>query len=361
MILGVTGYFCSGKDTMAAILGRKGFSHISLSDMIREELRRRGREVTIPNLTEVGNELRRDFGPGILAQRALECMDFARNWVVTSIRHPSEVETLRTRPDFAMVFVDAPQRVRFERSLGRARAGDPATFEAFVAEEARQMQREQGDPAAQALAECRALADVILDNDSTVEAFYDRVVEFTSKALFDYFLPRPSWDEYFMMMAEVAAMRGNCIKRRVGAVIVLDKQVVSTGYNGTPKGIKNCCAGGCPRGASLADSGASLAECLGVHAEENAIIQAAAHGVAIRGGTLYCTLCPCLYCAKSIINAGIREVVYREAYAMDEMTRNLFMEAGVACRNLVQPSVSVVPKYNHACAVGTMKVVPEKD
>lgn len=361
MIIGVTGFFCSGKDTTAEILGRKGFSHVSLSDMIRAEIQRRGEEVTIPRLTEVGNELRREFGPGVLARRALECMDFARNWVVTSIRNPAEVEALRTRPDFVLVFIDAPQRVRFERSLGRARAGDPQTFEAFAAEEARQMNPDGGDPAAQALAATRAMADAIIDNDAGVDEFYDKVVQFTSQALFDYFLPRPSWDEYFMMMAEVAAMRGNCIKRRVGAVIVVGTQILSTGYNGTPKGIKNCHEGGCPRGKSLADSGASLAECLGVHAEENAIIQAAAHGVSIRGGTLYCTLCPCIYCAKSIINAGIKEVVYRESYAMDSLTRELFEAAGVAWRTLESPSVSVVPKYNHLPLRAPVKAAPEKD
>lgn len=345
MIIGVTGYFCSGKDTTAVVLQRKGFSHISLSDMIRDELRRRGLEVSVANLTPVGNELRRDFGPGILARRALETMDFARNWVVTSIRNPAEVETLRTRPDFVMVFVDASQRVRFERSLVRARPGDPATFEEFVAAEERQMNPAGGDPAAQALAECRALADVILVNDGSYEEFEARIIEFTSQALFDYFLPRPNWDEYFMMMAEVAATRGNCIKRRVGAVIVKDKQILTTGYNGTPKGIKNCYERGCPRGASLADSGAALGECLAVHAEENAILQAASYGVSIRGGTLYATLCPCTYCAKSIINAGLVEVVYRESYAMDEVTRRLFEEAGVHFRNIVQPRISFSPKF----------------
>jgi len=361
MIIGVTGFFCSGKDTMAEILGRKGFSHVSLSDMIREELRRRALEITIPNLTQVGNELRRDFGPGVLARRALEVMDFARNWAVTSIRHPAEVEALRTRPDFVMVFIDASQRLRYERSLARRRGGDPLSFEAFAVEEARQMRPEGGDGAAQSLAATRALADEIMLNDSSFDAFTGQVVKFTADALFKYFLPRPSWDEYFMMMAEVAATRGNCIKRRVGAVIVKDRQVVSTGYNGTPKGIRNCYEGGCPRGAQLADSGASLGECLGVHAEENAILQAAAHGVAISGTTLFCTLCPCSYCAKSIINTGIKEVVYRESYAMDEVTRRLFEEAGVHFRNLVAPAVSVTPKYNNLPPSAPVQIVPEKD
>ena len=345
MIVGVTGFFCSGKDTMAHALQAKGFEHVSLSDMIRAELRRRGMKVTIPNLTKVGNELRRQSGPGVLAARAIECMDFSRNWVVTSIRHPAEVEALRSRPDFVMVFVEAPRRARFERSKGRARSGDPQSFEDFVAEETRQMRAEGGDAAAQDLAACRLAADLKIRNDGAPEAFERRILRFLKKGLFEYFLPRPDWDEYFMMIAEVAATRGNCIKRRVGAVIVHERQILSTGYNGTPKGITNCCDGGCPRGAAVADSGGGLEDCLGVHAEENAIIQAAAHGVRIRGASLYCTTCPCPYCAKSIINAGLREVVYLKAYALAETTRRLFDEAGIHFRQLPPPQVWAEPRY----------------
>lgn len=348
MIVGVTGFFCAGKDTAAELLATKGFAHISLSDMIRDELRRQGKTIDVPHMTELGNELRRTRGPGVLARKALARMDFSRNWVVTSIRNPVEVQALRERPDFVMLFIDAPQRVRFERSLLRARAGDPQTFEEFAAMEARQMHPVEGDPSAQQLAACRDAADATILNDADPAALRDKLTTFMQTALFQHFLPRPSWDEYFMMMAEVAATRGNCIKRRVGAVIVQEKQVVSTGYNGTPKGITNCFEGGCPRGAAVADSGAALGECLGVHAEENAIIQAAAHGVAIRGGTLYCTLCPCSYCAKSIINAGIKEVVYAAAYCMDDVTKMLFECAGVKARVLDQPRITVRPVFNDA-------------
>src|SRR5690606_16077307 len=132
MIVGVTGFFCSGKDTMAELLMQKGFAHVSLSDIIRDEVRARGLEINIPNLTEIGNELRRREGAGVLARRALDRIDHSRNWVVTSIRHPAEVQALRARPDFIMVFIEADQRLRFERSLQRARPGDPETFEAFA-------------------------------------------------------------------------------------------------------------------------------------------------------------------------------------------------------------------------------------
>lgn len=345
MIVGVTGYFCSGKDTMASILMAKGFEHVSLSDMIRDEMKVRGRRIDIPGLTEVGNELRRLEGPGTLGRRALARMDFSRNWVVTSIRHPAEVEALRERPDFVMVFVDASQRKRFERSLTRARKGDPTTLETFAAEEKRQMRAEAGDGTAQQLEACRRMADLRITNNGSPDAFREKITQFLGRGLYDHFLPRPSWDEYFMMMAEVAATRGNCIKRRVGAVLVLNRQILSTGYNGTPKGITNCCDGGCPRGAGVADSGSGLTECIAVHAEENAIIQAAAHGVSIRGATLYCTLCPCQFCARAIINAGIVEVVYRYGYATDEMTTRLFKEVGVKLRKLENPAVTVAPIY----------------
>ncbi|MCL5269806.1 MAG: dCMP deaminase family protein [bacterium] len=148
-----------------------------------------------------------------------------------------------------------------------------------------------------------------------------------------------------MMIAEVAASRGNCLKRRIGAVVVLNNQILSTGYNGTPRGIKNCSEGGCSRCAGAGASGTNLDECLCVHAEENALIQAAAHGVAIRGATLYTTFCPCSYCAKSIINAGIAEVVYRDAYAMDEITHRLFREAGVRLRSIKDLPEILVPSF----------------
>jgi dCMP deaminase len=302
--------------------------------------------VTIPNLTAVGNELRRLHGPGILAKRALARMDFGRNWVVTSIRNPAEVAALRRRPDFVLVFVDAPQRVRFERSRSRARSGDPATFEEFRAWEARQMAPEGGDPAAQAMAACRDLANERLDNLKGVEELRAKVDAFVARGLVEHFLPRPSWDEYFMMLAEVAAIRGNCLRRRVGAVIVHNRQILSTGYNGTPKGITNCSEGGCPRCSGHAASGSALDECLCVHAEENAIVQAAANGVAIRGGTLYCTLSPCSYCAKSIINADIVEVVYGGDYALSPVTAALFKEAGIKLRQLANPSVTVEPRFH---------------
>ncbi len=143
---------------------------------------------------------------------------------------------------------------------------------------------------------------------------------------------RPDWDEYFVDIAHVVSSRGNCCRRKVAAVIVRDRRIISTGYNGTPRGIENCCDGGCARCASDAPSGGNLGECICAHAEENAIVQAAYHGISVKDGTLYCTLSPCLMCTKMIINAGIKEVVFETEYHFTDQARSLFAAAGVLCR-----------------------------
>ncbi len=139
-----------------------------------------------------------------------------------------------------------------------------------------------------------------------------------------------------MSIAHVVKTRGNCSRRKVAAVIAKDRRLISTGYNGTPRGVKNCYEGGCPRCASAAPSGSGLGECICSHAEENAITQAAYHGTSVRGGMMYVTISPCLMCAKMIINAGIAEVVYDGDYAFTEQTKALLDEAGVACRKFGQ-------------------------
>ena len=140
---------------------------------------------------------------------------------------------------------------------------------------------------------------------------------------------RPSWDEYFMEMAELTAKRSTCMRRNVGAVIVKDKRAIATGYNGAPKGIRHCeDRGGCLRQKLGVPSGQRHELCMALHAEQNAIIQAAKLGVSIDGATLYCTHQPCSVCAKMIINAGIQRVVYQEGYP-DDFSLTIFKEAGV--------------------------------
>ncbi|MBR2911059.1 MAG: dCMP deaminase family protein [Lentisphaeria bacterium] len=145
---------------------------------------------------------------------------------------------------------------------------------------------------------------------------------------------RPGWDQYFMDIALVAASRSNCSRRHVAAVLVRDRRIISIGYNGTPRGVRNCSDGGCPRCNSNTPSGHGLGDCLCSHAEENSIVQAAYHGISVKGSTLYTTYSPCLSCAKMIINAGIVEVVYNQRYSIDDVSTALLKEAGVIVRPL---------------------------
>ncbi len=139
---------------------------------------------------------------------------------------------------------------------------------------------------------------------------------------------RPDWDSYFMMLAAVAATRSTCLRRQVGAVIVRDGQIISTGYNGAPKGAPHSSVVGCLRDKLGIPSGQHHEICRGAHAEMNAISQAAAVGVATAGAHIYCTHAPCSFCTKAIINAGIRRVVYVHGYP-DEIGEQLRIDAGI--------------------------------
>jgi dCMP deaminase len=140
---------------------------------------------------------------------------------------------------------------------------------------------------------------------------------------------RPSWDEYFMEMAELTAKRSSCLRRNVGAVIVKDKRAIATGYNGAPMGLAHCEEkGGCLRQQLGVPSGQRHELCRALHAEQNAIIQAASMGHAIEGGTIYITHQPCVICAKMIVNAGIKRIVVEEGYP-DELAVEILNEAGL--------------------------------
>jgi dCMP deaminase len=142
---------------------------------------------------------------------------------------------------------------------------------------------------------------------------------------------RPSWDEYFMTICEQVGGRSTCMRRHVGAVIVRDRRILATGYNGTPSGLKHCEEVGCLREQRGIESGSNHELCRGIHAEQNAVIQAAKYGTPIDGSTLYTSHQPCVLCAKILINAGIAEIVFRHAYP-DELGRAMLDEAGVALR-----------------------------
>ena len=139
---------------------------------------------------------------------------------------------------------------------------------------------------------------------------------------------RPSWDAYFMNITTLVAQRSTCTRRAVGAIIVKDKRILSTGYNGAPTGIRHCLEVGCLRESLQVPSGERHELCRGIHAEQNAIIQAAYHGVSVKGALLYCTNQPCAICAKMIINAGIKKIYYQSGYT-DALAQEMLTEAGI--------------------------------
>lgn len=161
-----------------------------------------------------------------------------------------------------------------------------------------------------------------------MEGVSDKVVEKPAESG-----KRPAWEEYFLQIAHLASQRSTCLRRQVGAVIVKDRMILSTGYNGVPRGIVHCSQVGCIRNTMNVPSGERHELCRGLHAEQNAIVQAAIHGVNIRWGDIYCTNFPCVICAKMIINADIRRIYYSEGYS-DHLSGEMLGEAGVEITRL---------------------------
>ena len=151
---------------------------------------------------------------------------------------------------------------------------------------------------------------------------------------------RPSYEEYFMEMAHVVAKRSTCLRRQVGAIIVKDKHILSTGYNGAPKGLKHCSEIGCLRAEHDVPSGERHEICRGLHAEQNAIIQAAVFGISIKESVLYCTNTPCVVCVKMLINAGVGEIIYTGDYP-DDLAKKMLSESNIKLRKFKNTSPDV--------------------
>lgn len=257
-------------------------------------------------------------------------------WVTTDIWDDSVVDALLRRPFFLLVSVDAPVSVRWKRFTDRCAASQltPPTLEDFVLRnDAHLFAQGTGLSALFQRAQLKLLNST--GSISSLRAAL-RSLNLTNEARF-----RPSWDQYFMQLADLAAHRSNCMKRRVGCVIVREKRVVSTGYNGTPRGMTNCNEGGCPRCNNAAKGGTSLSTCLCLHAEENALLEAGRDRI---GGSaaLYCNTCPCLTCSVKITQVGISEVVYNQGYMVDTKTAEIFAESGVKLRQFTPPTEGLV-------------------
>lgn len=332
MIIGLTGKNASGKGEVAAYLKTRGFTYHSLSDVLRDELRRRRKPITRNNLIFLGNKLRDENGPSVLADKILRKIEDDHHYVIDSFRNPEEVKAFRRTKikDFLLISVEASPKTRFARMHLRNREQDATTYKEFLVQEKRELT--SSEPTKQNLRATAALADHTVVNDGALDDLHERLGKLFARLLMN--APRPDWDEYFMRIARVVASRSNCMKRKVAALIVKDGRIISTGYNGTPRGTVNCNQGGCPRCNAFRPSGQGLSECYCSHAEENAIVQASYHGIPIKGSTLYTTFSPCLICTKMIINSGIREVVYNEAYPLGSEALDLLRQPEIKVRRL---------------------------
>lgn len=276
--------------------------------------------------------------PPLYFGSASDILDYTtRHWrtdfVTDSLTLRRDIAPFFIRPWFMLVGVDAPVMMRFGRS-------NSSNLEDFVRDDdelvygvdspnantitaSRSSTQSQAQPfPLSELTDATKLS--IINAFPSIPTFHAHLDKLD---LLDPTRLRPSWDTYFMTLATLAAQRSNCMKRRVGAILVRDNRILATGYNGTSRGLKNCNEGGCP----LCNDPAASLQCICLHAEENAILEAGRERVG-RNAVLYSNTCPCLKCTIIIIQAGVKEVVYELSYKVDEESAKRFAEAGVKLR-----------------------------
>jgi len=335
MIIGLTGTNASGKTTVVTYLISKDYEHHSLSDIIRDELRKSDLPETRENLIMKGNELREKYGASVLADR-IKSRIKGKNVVIDSIRNPLEIQSLRQLDDFFLIAVDAPVELRYERAKSRNRIENADNLQDFIEIENKEKSEIQIN---QNITACMQQAEFKLFNDGDTDKLYTKIEEIL-KELKNRI--RPSWDAYFQKMAFLVAERSTCLRHHVGAIIIKDRHVLTTGYNGAARNVDDCMKLGCLRNQLKIPSGERHEICRAIHAEQNAIIQAGVHGVTIEGGTLYCTHSPCIICAKLIVNAGIKRVVICGDYPDDfDLVMNLFEQAGVKFDRIDRPDMTI--------------------
>jgi len=260
-------------------------------------------------------------------------------WVITDIYNESVLDILLRRPFFILISVDAPVSVRWKRFQQRMNSANASSSESLTLENFLLRSDEHLYSPSSGLLPLISRATVrLLNTSSDLAHLYATLgkLDLTNEDRL-----RPSWDQYFMQLASLAAQRSNCMKRRVGCVLVREKRVISTGYNGTPRGLKNCGEGGCSRCNEAQGAGVGLATCLCIHAEENALLEAGRERIR-EGAILYCDTCPCLTCSIKITQVGISEVVYSQSYSMDGQTAAVFKEAGVQLRQFSPPANGLI-------------------
>ncbi|MBS3124499.1 AAA family ATPase [Candidatus Woesearchaeota archaeon] len=327
MIIGITGFNASGKDTFANYLVKRGYKHYSLSEVIKEEAAKKKLEPSRDNLISLGNELRSKFGANILAERILLKLKEDEDYVITSIRNPAEVEALKERDNFVFIAVEAEAKKRYELMKQRRESKDNIqTYEEFIEKEKIEQSSEAHK---QQLDRCLKMAKIKITNSGTVEELHTKI----DKLLLDLnkkYRKRPSWDEYFLRISREVAKRATCDRGKAGCVIVRDKRMLCTGYVGSPASMPHCDEVGHQFKTMIHEDGSNSKHCMRtIHAEQNAICQAAREGLSLKGATLYCKMEPCSVCARMIANCGITRVVCEYRYQKAQETRELFKMAKI--------------------------------
>ena len=329
MIIGLTGTLSSGTGIFSDFLREKGFVYLSLSNELREIAQKEKIEITRKSLQDLGNAYREKYGVGFLAEQISNKIkrEELKNVVVDGIRNPGEVSVLRKHKDFFLITVDAPQELRFRRMAERNRERDPKIWEEFILVD----KRDQGigeEESGQAVERCMKLADYSVKNDGTLDEIKKKVEDLYEEV--ERRVPRPNWDEYFIGISQAVARRATCNRGRSGCVISRDKQILVTGYVGSPKGLPHCDEVGHQMKTTIHEDGSQTQHCVRTtHAEQNAVCQSAKLGISIDGATLYCKMTPCSVCAKLIINSGIKRVVCEKKYHVGAESEIMFSKAGV--------------------------------
>jgi dCMP deaminase len=317
MFVGICGGICAGKRTVAQYLvDHHGFTNIYLQNSTTDK------RSAVPKDAHVFQDV--DSLVDFVTTR------WQQRWVTTDVHSEAVLDIIERRPFFILISVDAPVSVRWQRFKQRLDAsssgpssGSPSLEDFLLKSDDHLYSATTGLLPLISRATIR-----LLNTSSDLAHLYATLgkLDLTNEDRL-----RPSWDQYFMQLASLAAQRSNCMKRRVGCVLVREKRVISTGYNGTPRGLRNCGDGGCGRCNEGLSEGAALSTCLCLHAEENAMLEAGRERIG-KGAILYCDTCPCLTCSIKITQVGVSEVVYSQGYYMDGETAAVFKEAGVHLR-----------------------------
>jgi dCMP deaminase len=356
MLIGICGSICAGKHVTAEYLVQHhGFLRLHLPSQIQlphhasDDAKR-----LLPSVTDEKGTRGLTF-PDVDSLLDFVTKRWREHWVLTDIHDEATLELLLRRPFFLLLSIDAPVSLRYHRFTERCtkRQLDPMPLLDFISTNDMQLYgtlasapttpglntNERPPNSTHGLAHLLPRAHLQILNQYTSLPAYHAFL--SSLDLSSPIRLRPTWDAYFMTLASLASLRSNCMKRRVGCVLVHNSRIISTGYNGTPRNLRNCNEGGCERCNSARQGGVGLATCLCLHAEENALLEAGRERIR-EGAVLYCDTCPCLTCSVKIAQVGVKEVVYSQSYNMDEASRRVLKEAGVGLRQFSPPKSGLV-------------------